>query len=134
MNTSKIVRHAQGENVRVLEVVVGRGKTAVHNILSTKIEKVKLPDMFAKVGGKTVPIEQYGFKVGSLIGARFADAASIVLKKHGVEIPVEGLDSRQAYVQKAVAIMNGTDLLQDVTSTFVAPASAESTNGGVQAA
>lgn len=123
---NRITKIARGVNTRVIMITIGTGRRATKEVLSTPIEKVKLPEKFFKrPGGVTAPVEQYGFKVGEKVGERFADATAMVLKTHGVTIPVEGLDSRQSYVKRALAVMSGAEAMRDVTAVFnasVAPA------------
>lgn len=126
---TKVTRKAKGETVRMLEVRYGYGKGAVTTVLGTEIEKVKMPEKFAKLQGHTAPIEQYGFKIGNFVGERFADAAAVVLRDHRIEIPEAGLDQKQAYVQAAVKIMKGERPLKDVTKEFVEGSNA----GGAEA-
>lgn len=114
-DVTRVVRHRLDGEVdrRVIEMVTGRGKKAVVKVLSTVIEKVKMEPKFVKnAKGSVQPVEQYGFKVGNLIGERFADAMAMVMDIHGVKISEEGLDQRQAYVQAAVAIQKSTRRLK----------------------
>ncbi len=122
----RITRRAKGENVRMIEITNGRGRAATHRVLPTEIEKVKMPEKFFRRGsGVTAPVEQYGFKINVdgkvVVGERFADAAAMVLAMNGVKIPREGLDQKQAYVQRAAAILDGTDVIRDVTREFMTP-------------
>lgn len=94
---------------RQIVVVQGEGKDARETVLSTPIEKVVFGKAFRN-GGAATPIEQYGFKVGTKTYERFADAASVVLKKHNIDL----LDASeaQAYVQKAFRIIQGLEELR----------------------
>jgi len=112
--------HRTGSATSVLRHLVvqkGEGKNAEFVTLSTPITKVSLPEAFAKAGGKTIPIEQYGFKVGAKTVQRFADAAALVFKRHFVTMSDENIAEAQIYVKRAFAIVAGTESLREVDLT-----------------
>lgn len=96
-------------SMRQLVVVQGDGKDEVETVLTTPIHKVEWGLQF-RHGGARTPVEQYAFRVGAKTYARFADAASVVLRKHHIELAT--LEGAQIYVKKAFAIINGTEPLR----------------------
>lgn len=96
--------------MRQIVVVQGEGKNAVETVLKTPIEKIEWGTAFRN-GASHVPIEQYAFRVGVKTVERFADATALVLKRHNVTV-AGVLEDHQAYVQKAIAILNGTEELK----------------------
>lgn len=79
-----------------------------------------MPEAFQVVGGKTAPVEQYAFKVDGKVVARFADAASLVLKKHHVHLSEEALAASQVYIRKAVSIASGKEPIKMAAPEFTA--------------
>jgi hypothetical protein len=114
MQAVKITRTAVSDNVRLLEVHTADGEVRV---LGTEIHKVRLPEAFIKAGGKTVPVEQYAFKVGGMVVARFADATALVFKRHHIAISQDA-EGSQNYVREALAIIRGEKELRLATAEF----------------
>jgi len=100
-----------GSPTRFIEVIIGSGKDAVREVLSTPITKIKGPEQF-RHGGSHIPVEQYGFQVGAKTVERFADAAALVLRKHQVVLALPKDDSVQEYVKRAYRIIDGKDVLR----------------------
>lgn len=98
--------------IRQLVVTQGSGKSAVETVLSTPIQKIEFGLSFRN-GGAHTPIEQYHFRVGKKVVERFADAVSLVLKKHNIALAGQP-DSAQQYIQRAYAIIAGNDSLREV--------------------
>jgi len=96
---------------RFIEVIIGSGKNAVREVLSTPISKIKGPEQF-RHGGEHIPVEQYGFQVGVKTVERFADATALVLRKHRVILALPKDDSVQEYVKRAYRIIDGKDTLR----------------------
>jgi hypothetical protein len=76
--------------------------------------KVERPLQYRALGGPgSAPIEQYWFQVDGQVGERFADAAALVMAKHGVEIdPAIPADQLQIYVRRATAILKGQEKIR----------------------
>jgi len=83
----------------------------VRQVLSTPIVKIQGPDAF-RHGPAHVPVEQYGFRVGSRTVERFADAAALVLRKHKVRLSQPDAEGVQQYVRRAFAIIEGEEELR----------------------
>jgi len=110
MVVDRVYRTGKAEDrVRSLVVVIGFGKEAQERQLSTPIEKVEWEPAYRIGGAGRSPVEQYGFKVGSKLVMRFADATALVLRRHHVKIAGE---PSQAYVKKALRINEGKEELR----------------------
>lgn len=92
--------------IRHIEVIQGSGKSAVREVLSTEIVKLKAPEQFRNGPART-PVEQYHFQVGSKVVERFADAAALVLRKHQIRLADPSAEGLQTYVKKAFDIIEG---------------------------
>jgi len=103
---------------RQLIAVWGEGKNRSEKVLSTVITKISWGTQF-RHGASHKPVEQYCFEVRGKRYARFADAASVVMKIHHIVIAANELENAQIYVKQAAAILAGTAELQMATDVPV---------------
>lgn len=109
-----------GRSTSAIRQLVAVSPDGTETVLSTPIEKVSFGLAF-RHGGRAVPVEQYAFKVLGKTYERFADAASIVLKRHHVTLEGD-LSDHQEYVQRAIKILRGEEQLRLHTEVQVAKA------------